>query len=387
MSTELIELVGFISHGNTQIRQIAVENLIPYSLSQPAIFKINQLLPIRDLILLVRDYKQIAHSALIILINLSTDQQILEFLISNDEFLNTLLRRIVGHDEHNANEISMLLANLGKHDKFKFILSAKPSTLKVEENIVDQLLDLFVKGPGGDINSTSSYDYLSYLFADLAKHEEGRNHFLSRQSYDQVIPLSKLVVFTSHKSHVRRQGVAMTIKNVCFETSQHRLMLEDENNGIGLLPYLLLPLMGGEEYDADDSEGMLEECQLLPSSKQREDDMDILKTHLESLMLLTTTRSSRDRLREIKVYPIVRELHLAVSNEEVRDLCDRLVQVLMRDEEDEGVSGTTYAPESNYGKLEEGVKEQQSTTVESRFTPNQHQERVDSDDDEKLEEV
>jgi hypothetical protein len=35
----------------------AVENLVPYSVSQPAIFKTNQLLPIKDLKLLVRDYK------------------------------------------------------------------------------------------------------------------------------------------------------------------------------------------------------------------------------------------------------------------------------------------------------------------------------------------
>jgi hypothetical protein len=35
----------------------AVENLVPYSLSQPAIFKTNQLQPITDLKLLVRDYK------------------------------------------------------------------------------------------------------------------------------------------------------------------------------------------------------------------------------------------------------------------------------------------------------------------------------------------
>jgi hypothetical protein len=68
-----MKLVEFISHGNTQVRQLgeqsstssrpeltsatAVENLVPYSLSQPAIFKTNQLLPIKDLKLLVRDYK------------------------------------------------------------------------------------------------------------------------------------------------------------------------------------------------------------------------------------------------------------------------------------------------------------------------------------------
>ena len=51
-----LQLVEFIHHGNTPIRQLAVENLVPYSLSQPAIFKTNQLLPVRDLKLLVRDY-------------------------------------------------------------------------------------------------------------------------------------------------------------------------------------------------------------------------------------------------------------------------------------------------------------------------------------------
>jgi hypothetical protein len=38
----------------------------------------------------------------------------------------------------------------------------------------------------------------------------------------------------------------------------------------------------------------------------------------------------------VKVYPIIRETHLHVEDEEVREAADRLVQVLMRDEEDEG---------------------------------------------------
>jgi hypothetical protein len=36
---------------------IAVENLVPYSLSQPTIFKAQQLKPVIDLKLLVRDYE------------------------------------------------------------------------------------------------------------------------------------------------------------------------------------------------------------------------------------------------------------------------------------------------------------------------------------------
>jgi len=93
--------------------------------------------------------------------------------------------------------------------------------------------------------------------------------------------------------------------------------------------------MGPEEYSDEDTNGMLEDLQLLPPDKEREKDMEIIKTHLETLLLLTTTREGRDLMREVKVYPIVREIHQHVENEEVREGCDRLVQVLMRDEEHE----------------------------------------------------
>ena len=42
-------------------------------------------------------------------------------------------------------------------------------------------------------------------------------------------------------------------------------------------------------------------------------------------------------MREVKVYPIVRELHLQVEDEGVREGCDRLVQVVMRGEEGDEV--------------------------------------------------
>ncbi len=93
--------------------------------------------------------------------------------------------------------------------------------------------------------------------------------------------------------------------------------------------------MGSEEFSDEDTEGMIDECQLLPPDKERESQPDILSTHLESLLLLTTEREGRERLREVKVYPIVRELHVAVEDEGVRETVDRLVQVLMRAEEGE----------------------------------------------------
>lgn len=130
------------------------------------------------------------------------------------------------------------------------------------------------------------------------------------------------------------------MKNVSFDTESHpKLMASDSSDATNILPYLLLPLMGPEEYSDEDTEGMLEDLQLLPPDKEREKDNEIVKTHLETLLLLTTTRAGRDRLRSIKAYPVVREVHAHVEDEGVQEACDRLVQVIMRDEEGEEKAG------------------------------------------------
>ncbi|OQO01264.1 hypothetical protein B0A48_12817 [Cryoendolithus antarcticus] len=338
MPTELEELVEFLHHGNKDIRQIATENLVGYSTAQSSLFKRNELEPIRDLKLLIKDYTPIAAHALTILINLSTDAEVLEALAGDDAFLESLLSRILSSTDVNADAQCMLLANLSKSPSITKLstLSRVPvASLSASKLAIDQLLDAFVKGSAGSYNKNANYDYLSYLFSDLAKFPAGRKHFLTpRKSDADVVPISKIMVFTEHSSTIRRRGVANTLKNSAFSTSDHAALLSEPE--IHLLPYILLPLMGSESYSSEDSDGMLDECQLLDHDKKREPQVDILVTHLETLLLLTTTREGRDRLREVKVYPIVRELHEAVEDEGVREGCDRLVQVLMRDEEGEG---------------------------------------------------
>lgn len=78
------------------------------------------------------------------------------------------------------------------------------------------------------------------------------------------------------------------------------------------------------------------DLQMLPPDKKRDPDRSILITHLETLLLLTTTKEAREYLRKVNVYTIVKEAHLAVDDEEVRDACERVVQVLMRDEANGG---------------------------------------------------
>ncbi|KAI1143029.1 DUF383-domain-containing protein [Hypoxylon sp. FL0543] len=333
MPTELEELVGFIVDPKPEIRALATEHLVPYSTSQPSIFKTDNLKPVNNLKLLIKDHPKIAEHVITILINLAADREILESLATDERFLDEILRQIIVAAEPNANLLSMLLANLGKWDSLNRIVNKRqsaPGELGSNDLVMNQLVDLFVKGADGTYNKSADFDHLAYLFADLTKHPEVRHYFVQKQDYDGVIPLTKLKVFTEYKSDIRRKGVASTIKNVAFEVPSHPLFFSEDD--INILPYVLLPIMGNEEYDEEEMMSMLPDLQLLPPDKERDSDPNIIQTHIETLLLLSSTREGRDQMRDVKVYPIIRETHLRVDNEGVRDACERLVQVLMRDE-------------------------------------------------------
>ena len=136
----------------------------------------------------------IANSALTILINISTDLEILKSLAEDDSFLESIFHRITvsfppyvglqpycilslttvqNPKEPNATLFSMLLSNLAKSDSFVRLLDLKrptvPTLSPTVTNAFDQLLDLFNRGVGGSYNPKSKFEYLPYLFADLAK--------------------------------------------------------------------------------------------------------------------------------------------------------------------------------------------------------------------------
>ncbi len=66
--------------------------------------------------------------------------------------------------------------------------------------------------------------------------------------------------------------------------------------------------------------------------------MNILRNHLESLFLIVTKggETGKNTVKEAGAYVIIRELHLEVEDEAVREVCERVVQVLMGDEVDGG---------------------------------------------------
>jgi len=66
----------------------------------------------------------------------------------------------------------------------------------------------------------------------------------------------------------------------CCVVDHHDWLLSDH---VDLLPRLLLPLAGPEEFDDDDMEKLPVDLQYLPADKEREPDADIRRMLTEAL--------------------------------------------------------------------------------------------------------
>ncbi|CAG8471883.1 8440_t:CDS:10 [Funneliformis mosseae] len=323
--TELVtSLLDFLHEDHPNVRQVALENLLRYTDSTSKLqhlFKRENMKPIRDLITLCNDETVTAHNAYKALVNLTADEEIRR-IFNNENFLKYLTRTITNRDSVLADMACMLLSNITKDETVAAkLLSLKVRPIKDLSNssqTIGQLTDVFVRGFEKKYNKEAEFHFLASVFANVTMLPQGRDFFLSNaSSSENVTPLSKLIVFTEHPNIIRRGGVVSCIKNCCFATERHLDMLSEDK--INVLPYILLPLCGPEEFDTDDMEGMPDDIQLLSSDKKRELDSYLKRTLLESLLLLTTTRQGRDILRQKKVYPVIRQMHLVEKDEKVGD--------------------------------------------------------------------
>ncbi|KAK9318201.1 hypothetical protein V1522DRAFT_397288 [Lipomyces starkeyi] len=335
MPSELEELVEFLHSPQPMIRNIALQHLVGYSNGpQNTIFLRDNCRPIKDLKIIARDTPKIAKDALTILANMSEFVKIRTMLVEDLGFLEFVVTSITNPEEPNADLFCILLANIAKDNAISNIFKIKAIKNQNEDlvsnKVLDQLMDCFVKGAEKKLNKHATFDYLAFVFADISRLAEGRKYFVTEQEYDRVVPISKILVFTEYDNLVRRAGVASTIKNSLFELSEHITLLDKD--GVNVLPYLLLPLAGPEELSEEETFELPDELQLLPPDKKREPDHEILRVHVESLVLLGSTHYGRDFMRNNGVYPFIRELHLAVENDDVREICERLVQLIMADE-------------------------------------------------------
>lgn len=252
--------------------------------------------------------------------------------LSNDSngILQIIFNNTMNSESRLADPFLSVLSNLSRHEEL--INGIIHSLLEIDNTIFDKLVGVFSKS---DYNQQQqNLNYLGAIFSNFSQSSLFRNIIATSQTR----LLQRLLPFIYHETSViRRGGITGLLKNMCFDTSLHEWLFSSE---VDVLPFILLPLSGPEEFDDETNEKLPLELQYLEPHKKREADPDIRTILLESLAQLCATRKGRNYLRDKGCYEILRELHKFEISEDgdLKSLkaCENVVDILIRTEDEIG---------------------------------------------------
>ncbi|XP_052016925.1 protein HGH1 homolog isoform X2 [Apodemus sylvaticus] len=268
------------------------------------------------------------------LVNLAADPGVhWQLLAADPELPARLLRCVLDPQWPWAEEAAAALANLSREPApcaalMEKLMAAEPERLDLERLVNALCMPSY--------NAAAPLHYLGPLLSNLSQQAEVRGP-TAAASY----PVHRLL-------------------------GHHKWLLGPQ---VDILPFLLLPLAGPEEFSEEEMDQLPVDLQYLSPDKQREPDADIRKMLIEAIMLLTATAPGRKQVRDQGAYLILRELHSWEPEPDVRMACEKLIQVLIGDEPEVGMENLleVQVPEDVERQLQElDQQEQQELAQELR---------------------
>ncbi|KAH9525554.1 Protein hgh1 [Bulinus truncatus] len=272
----------------------------------------------------------VAKDAFLSLINLSSEDTISWKLMHTDAtstFVYDILLKLLNPDFSFADEACSIVSNVTRQSSCARLLAqqilAENSKVTMEK-LVNVLCQV-------KFNKNAELHYLGPILSNLTQVSDIRKIIMDA---DRRI-IQKLLPFTEYtESLTRRGGILGTLKNCCFEYEFHKWLLSEE---VDLLPRLLKPLAGGEEFDEDDMDKLPVDLQYLPPDKKREPDPDLRTMLIQSITQLCATKFGRLYIKEKNAYVILRELHRWERDPKAKLECQKLCELLISDEPEENM--------------------------------------------------
>lgn len=120
-------------------------------------------------------------------------------------------------------------------------------------------------------------------------------------------------------------------------------------------------------------DSLLPELQFLGEDHHREPDLGILKTLVETVYIILGKggKEMRIKMKDMGAYLVMRELHLEVEDDGVRAACEKVVDVLMIEDENEEASGEKSKQEEQYQQEESAgmVRRNSDNTTAAQYKP------------------
>lgn len=267
------------------------------------------------------------------------DATIMNDITKYDELGSIILSKLFESFKPSATTTNLLLIvlnNISNNDEACQVLITYIS-LHIEQfhHMLIKFLDYYPQAEDKSIrydddwSSLDPWQYVASIVCNISRYETGRQYIADKsENY-----LSKLVIQMRSRNIIRRRGSIGTIRTLLFDTTLHEWLL----NEINILPQLLYHLVIYKPFTDEEKLNMdyIIWMQASNPSKQSEPDMNLLNMILECILLLCQDCKSRIILRQRKVYFVVRNLDEAIENEEINSTIYEIVNLLMRDEQDE----------------------------------------------------
>lgn len=252
------------------------------------------------------------------LINLNVKEHCPPLQKPPNNIVQEVLHNILDLNSHIADQCCMILSNLSR---YSHLTETVIDMLEESNKSLDDIINVFTRIKNK--NGAKLY-YLGPVLSNLSQSSRVRMFILDKSK----CVIQRLLPFTEYKdSVIKRGGVIGTLKNCCFEEDYHEWLLSDE---VDILPRLLLPLAGNEEFDDQDNEKLPLDLQYLPETKLREEDPDIRFILIEALTQLVSAKTNREFIRDKNTYVILRELHKWEKDKKVLIALEHLVNILIR---------------------------------------------------------
>lgn len=255
----------------------------------------------------------------VMLVNLDIKQHCPPLQKPPNNIIHEMLQNIYDPNSYIADQCCMILSNL---TRCSHLIEKVVDLIEEYGKDLDELINVFTKI--GYNKNGAKLHYLGPVLSNLSQSHRVRMFILHKTK----CVIQRLLPFTEYKeSLVRRGGIIGTLKNCCFEENFHEWLLSNE---VDILPALLLPLAGNEEFDDEDNEKLPVELQYLSEEKVREEDPDIRYMLIEAITQLVAKKPNRELIRNKNTYIILRELHKWETDKKVLAACEDLVNILIR---------------------------------------------------------
>jgi len=350
------EILQFLDlNARIELKSVALDSVLGLTASDEGIVLLSNVQKLYKLLAIIAEKDKSEPNrkdAALALINLSANKDValkMTKLNDSDKIVTSLWSIITNKVYPSADPACMILSNLTIDkvacDSIYEILKRNKVTLS---NIID-ILCCQDEPTGENKEKSPKLNYLGPFLSNLSQLSEVRDEFLANscQLLRRILPFTEYL-----SSSVRRGGVIGAVRNCCFDTNFHEMLLTE----IDLLPRLLLPLAGPtpDTFDEEEMEKLPIDLQYLDEDKKLEEDADIRKLLLEALLQLCATKKAREIIRDQNAYLILRELHKIEKDEAVHLAIENVVDILIKKEDEINFDNykTVDVPENLHEKLE-----------------------------------